>query len=110
MKKEKFKDITLTIPAHVQEALWWTSYGEGDIYADFDISLKVSQKGQLEIWDLLETWGSGNKPYTPEEAWAGIAEWRKTSDKHARIAELENELELLKREVAQAPVKKGWFK
>jgi len=32
MKKEQFKEITLTIPAHVQEALWWTSYGEGDKY------------------------------------------------------------------------------
>lgn len=112
MKKEDFKDITLTIPAHVQEAMWWTSYDDyGDRYAEFDISLKISRKGKLEVWDMLGVWSGkwADKPFTPEEAWATIADWRPKADKLAQLAILEEQVYQLKKEIGE-PNKKGWFK
>lgn len=110
MKKEQFKDITLTIPAHVQEALWWSNYDDyGDQYCEFDISLKISKDGKLEIWDMLGVWGKDNKPYTAEQAWETIAEWRPKADKLAQLEILEEQVYQLKKEIGE-PKKKGWFK
>ncbi|MGB0317143.1 MAG: hypothetical protein ACPGCO_08285 [Flavobacteriaceae bacterium] len=112
MKKEQFKDITLTIPAHVLEALWWSNYDDfGERYAEFDLSLKVSKKGELEVWDMLGVWSGewAEKPHTPEEAWALIADWRPKADKLAQLEILEEQVNQLKKEIG-VPKKKGWFK
>lgn len=119
MKKEQFKDITLTIPAHVQETMYWTQWVE-DVHAEFTLQLQMDKKGVLRIYDLMGHWQKAKEKTVewesgelPENAWQMVKDWRSSVDVETKKLKLQQQIDKLQAELNQLepPVKKrGWFK
>ena len=97
---KKFKDITITIPAHVIQAMHDTQWINSE-FAEFCVQLNVDEKGNLVICDYMGYWDNdkdGKQAWGRplDQAWQMIDEWYKTLP-HQK---LQHEIEVLERQVA----------